>query len=135
MEQFEEVSKILKSLADTPETAPNEYGDLRVNAMATDAQLGWSGKQSLVLDKKASRTDLDVFEATFNAACLCVSTNRLGQAAVLLKRARRTIMLAPCSSSVSPDFKEQNYVMLSKTFRRKKLKPSLNPSSPRKSTY
>jgi len=90
----------LKSLVDTPFEAPNEAGDLRVNATATDAQLAWSGKQHLVGDKKTSREDLDVFESTFNAACLCIATNKFGQAAVLLKRARRMNMLAPYNSDV-----------------------------------
>jgi signal recognition particle subunit SRP72 len=79
----------LKALSETPYQAPNEDGDLRVNVAATDAQLAWSGKGGLVGDKKASREDLDVFEATFNAACLCIASNKFGQAAILLKRARR----------------------------------------------
>ncbi|KAF8533156.1 hypothetical protein BDD12DRAFT_919352 [Trichophaea hybrida] len=89
LENFEEVSKLLKFLAEMPFEASNEDGDLRVNVTATDAQLAWSGKQHLVGDKKTSREDLDVFEATFNAACLCIATNKFGQAAVLLKRARQ----------------------------------------------
>jgi hypothetical protein len=98
LENFEEVAQILKKLAETPYEIPNEDGDLRVNAAATDAQLAWSGKGELIGDKKPSREDFEVFEATFNAACTCVASSKFGQAAVLLKRARRTNTASPCES-------------------------------------
>ena len=90
-----EVTKLLNSLSETPYEARGEAGDLRVNAAATDAQLAWSGHSDLVVEKKVPREDLDVFEATFNAACLAISSNKLAQAGVLLKRARRMDTTAP----------------------------------------
>ncbi len=88
LENFEEVLKLVTSLTNGGYQAPNEDGDLRVNASATDAQLAWCGKGDLVGNRKASREDLDVFEVTFNAACLCIARNEFTQAGILLRRAR-----------------------------------------------
>ncbi|KAA8909169.1 hypothetical protein FN846DRAFT_1009456 [Sphaerosporella brunnea] len=103
LENFVEVSKLLKNLSETPYQAPNEDGDLRVNIAAADAQLAWSGHGHLVAEKKTAREDLDVFEATFNAACLCIASNKFGQAAILLKRARQ---LCQDLEDLTPEEKE-----------------------------
>ncbi|KAI5800011.1 hypothetical protein EDC01DRAFT_613135 [Geopyxis carbonaria] len=89
LENFEETAKLCTSLANGNYEAPNEEGDLRVNSQATDAQLAWSGKCALVGDKKTTREDLDVFEATFNAACLSIAKGEYNQALILLKRAKQ----------------------------------------------
>lgn len=62
--------------------------DLRVNWAAVEAQLQWSGKGELARNTKPSREDLEAFETAYNAACGSIARGELGQAKVLLKRAR-----------------------------------------------
>lgn len=62
--------------------------DLRVNSAAVEAQLQWSGKGELAQNTKSSREDLEAFETAYNAACGSIARGELGQAEVLLKRAR-----------------------------------------------
>ncbi|KAI5817418.1 signal recognition particle protein [Pyronema omphalodes] len=89
LENFEEVSKILADLAATPHEAPNEDADLRINSRAADALLAWDGRRGNIADKKVSSEDLEIFEATFNAACVQIACGKFGQATVLLKQSRK----------------------------------------------
>lgn len=61
---------------------------MSVNAAATDAQLVWAGAAHLVPRAKPARGALDAFETAFNAACVSSARGELGQALVLLKRAK-----------------------------------------------
>jgi signal recognition particle subunit SRP72 len=83
----------LAELAATPYEAPNEDADLRINTRAADALLAWDGKRGNIADKKVSSEDLEIFEATFNAACVQIACGKFGQATVLLKQARSMTML------------------------------------------
>ena len=65
-----------------------EAHDLRINRGAVDAQLQWTGNYDAVQNKRPGREDLDAFETTYNAACGYIARGELGQAEVLLKRAK-----------------------------------------------
>ena len=65
-----------------------EAHDLRINRGAVDAQLQWTGNHDAVQNKRPGREDLEAFETTYNAACGSVARGELGQAEVLLKRAK-----------------------------------------------
>ena len=59
-----------------------------MNRWAVDAQLQWQGRGDLVVNKRPGREDLEAFETTYNAACASIARGELGQAEVLLKRAK-----------------------------------------------
>lgn len=88
LEEFSRAAEIYHHLAESLDEARAEESDLRINGSATSAQLEWAGQGHLVGSKKPSRDDLDAFETTYNAACASIARDELGQAAVLLKRAR-----------------------------------------------
>jgi signal recognition particle subunit SRP72 len=88
LEKFPESSKIYQSLASSPDAEDETY-DLRINRAAIDAQLEWKGLGHLVSNKKPQREDLEAFESAYNAACASIARGELGQAEVLLKRAKR----------------------------------------------
>jgi signal recognition particle subunit SRP72 len=69
---------------------PAEAHDLRINRGAVDAQLQWTGNHDEVHNKRHGREDLEAFETTYNAACGSIARGELGQAEVLLKRAKGT---------------------------------------------
>ena len=79
------MKSLYSRLAENPK---DEENDLRINRSATDAQLEWKRQGDLVNKKKVSREDLEAFETAYNAACGCVSRGELGQAEILLKRAK-----------------------------------------------
>lgn len=66
-----------------------EDTDLKINLLATHAQLEWQGRGDLVPEKSKSpgREDLEAFETAYNAGCACVARDDLAKAAFLLKRA------------------------------------------------
>ena len=67
---------------------PAEAHDLRINRGAVDAQLQWAGNHDAVQNKRPGREDLEAFETAYNAACGSIARGELGQADVLLKRAK-----------------------------------------------
>lgn len=88
-EEFEDVRRIYQDL--TPEKAPSEEMDLRINMKAVEAQLLWQGTAPIVEElqvKKVERADLEAFETAFNAACGCIARTDLRQAEILLKRTK-----------------------------------------------
>lgn len=87
-ENFPHAAEVYRLLADGMSQVDNEDYDMSVNAAATDAQLVWSGCAHLVPRGKPSRGALDAFETAFNAACISSARGELGQALVLLKRAK-----------------------------------------------
>lgn len=70
------------------EALAHEENDLRINALATDAQLEWAGKSNLVQNKRPNRRDLEAFETAYNGACGLVARGELAQGQLLLKRAK-----------------------------------------------
>lgn len=62
--------------------------DLRINTGATYAQLEWAGRASADAPQKPSREDMEAFETAYNAACQSIARDELGQAEVLLRRAK-----------------------------------------------
>jgi signal recognition particle subunit SRP72 len=66
----------------------HEKNDLRINALATDAQLEWAGKSYLAQNKRPSREDLEVFETAYNVACEVIARGELTQGELLLRRAK-----------------------------------------------
>lgn len=89
-ENFEEAARIYRQLSSEHEGQPGEENDLKINTLATNAQLQWKGLGHLVNeeDKQPSREDLEAFETAYNAACGCVARGALSKASILLKRAR-----------------------------------------------
>lgn len=85
-EDFARAAELYKQLSARQEQ--DAEADLRVNSAAVDAQLQWSGKDDLVQNRKPSREDMEAFETAYNAACGSIARGELGQAEVLLKRAR-----------------------------------------------
>jgi signal recognition particle subunit SRP72 len=71
---------------------PAEAHDLRINRGAVDSQLQWTGNHDEVYNKRPGREDLEAFETTYNAACGSIARGELGQAEVLLKRAKGTLL-------------------------------------------
>ncbi len=53
-----------------------------------DVQLQWTGNHDAVRNKRPVSEDLEAFETTYNAACGSIARGELGQAEVLLKRAK-----------------------------------------------
>jgi len=87
LEKFSDAKALYERLAQGEE-ARNEENDLRINAGAVDAQLEWKGDGYLVSKKRPAREDLESFEGAYNAACGAIARGEMGQAEVLLKRAK-----------------------------------------------
>lgn len=87
-EDFRRAAELYAELASNNGQVENEYVDLRINSSAVDAQLEWNGQESLVQKQKPSREDLEAFETAYNAACGSIARDELGQAEVLLRRAK-----------------------------------------------
>ncbi|KAK7963845.1 hypothetical protein PG996_008469 [Apiospora saccharicola] len=89
-EKFQDAAAIYRSLPDEGEGRDGEENDLKINTLATSAQLEWEGKGHLLNDeeRKPSNDVLEAFETAYNAACGCVARGDLSKASVLLKRAR-----------------------------------------------
>lgn len=103
-EDFEEAANIYRQLSYEGEGQPGEENDLKINTLATNAQLQWKGLGHLVREeaKQPSREDLEAFETAYNAACGCVARSDLTKASILLKRARD---LCEASDDLSDDEK------------------------------
>lgn len=86
LEEATATSKLYKILRSQP--ADWEEYDLRVNQGAIDAQAQWLGAVDSNSIQKPAREDLDAFETAYNAACGSIARGELGQAEVLLRRAK-----------------------------------------------
>ncbi|KAL9097400.1 MAG: hypothetical protein Q9165_000295 [Trypethelium subeluteriae] len=87
-EEFEPARRIYTELAGGASRTAGEENDLRINSRAVDAQLEWSQRDLSVARRKSWREDLEAFETAYNAACGCIARGELGQAEILLKRAK-----------------------------------------------
>lgn len=89
-ERFDEAAALYEGLA-AERGAGNagEDTDLKINLLATHAQLEWQGRGDVVPGKSKSpaNEDLDAFETAYNAGCGCLARGDLAKAAFLLKRA------------------------------------------------
>ena len=81
-----ESANIYKALS--VDNIQSEQHDLRINAEAVDVQLQWAKNHDAVQNKRPGREDFESFETTYNAACGSIARGELGQAEVLLKRAK-----------------------------------------------
>ena len=90
-ERTEDAAEIYRELLENQDGANyGEENDLRINLLASNAQLEWQGKGWAVPEnqKKTGREELEAFETAYNAACGCISRGDFAKAAVLLKRSR-----------------------------------------------
>ncbi|KAM7217865.1 hypothetical protein V8F06_006792 [Rhypophila decipiens] len=90
-ERTEDAAEIYRELLGNQEGANfGEENDLRINLLASIAQLEWQGKGWAVPEeeKKTGREELEAFETAYNAACGSISRGDFAKAAVMLKRAR-----------------------------------------------
>lgn len=89
-EKFGEAADLYDALILELLENPDEENDLKINQLATHAQLEWAGKGDLVPEKSKQpvREDLEAFETAYNAGCGCVARGDLAKANILLKGAR-----------------------------------------------
>lgn len=100
-EDFERANTLYSFLAASGTTdVANEDVDLRINNSAVNAQLEWAGRGHLVKNKKPGREDLDAFETAYNAACGSIARDELGQAEILLRRAKGALIRRLCCLSL-----------------------------------
>lgn len=86
-ERFKDAANIYAELTGKAGGVDGEENDLRINGLAADAQLEWSGKATQ--SREVEREDLEAFETAYNAACGCVARGELEKGAMLLSRARK----------------------------------------------
>ncbi|KAI0200979.1 hypothetical protein F4808DRAFT_134947 [Astrocystis sublimbata] len=103
-ESFADAADLYRGLA----LQPGQHGDesdIRINTLATHAQLEWTGLGHRLRDgeRQPSRADLESFETAYNAACLHIARAELPKASILLKRARD---LCEASDELSPEEKK-----------------------------
>ncbi|KAG9678744.1 signal recognition particle protein, partial [Aureobasidium melanogenum] len=87
-QDFERAAELYRKLSTQRGSVNNEDMDLRINTGATYAQLEWAGRASADAPQKPSREDMEAFETAYNAACQSIARDELGQAEVLLRRAK-----------------------------------------------
>ncbi|KEQ94738.1 hypothetical protein AUEXF2481DRAFT_40685 [Aureobasidium subglaciale EXF-2481] len=87
-QDFERASELYRNLSAQRGAVNNEDMDLRINMGATYAQLEWAGRVSADAPQKPAREDMEAFETAYNAACQSIARDELGQAEVLLRRAK-----------------------------------------------
>ncbi|KAI0872033.1 hypothetical protein GGS24DRAFT_469100 [Hypoxylon argillaceum] len=104
-ENFLDAASIYHSLASEKAGPQGDENDIKINLLATNAQLEWAGLGHQIDDseRQASRADLESFETAYNAACAHIARAELVKAAVFLKRARD---LCEASEDLSPDEKK-----------------------------
>ena len=85
-EDFTEAAELYAQLGARHDS--NEEQELRIHKGAIDAQLIWQGRGAKVQKKRLDRQDLEAYETAYNAACVSIARGDLGQADVLLKRAK-----------------------------------------------
>ncbi|KAL1969262.1 hypothetical protein VTN77DRAFT_9454 [Rasamsonia byssochlamydoides] len=102
-EQFTNAAKIYEDLTNEDASLGNEQNDLRINTLATNAQLLWKREAGPDQAIQPTREDLEAFETTYNAACSSLARGDLHQSELLLKRAKE---LCKTSEYLSPEEKE-----------------------------
>jgi signal recognition particle subunit SRP72 len=109
-EKFDRAAEIYRDLFDKADQGlMGEENDLRINLLATNAQLEWQGSGHLVpqSQKQPGREELEAFETAYNAACGCLSRGDYAKAAILLKRSRD---LCEASEDLSDEEKQAELV-------------------------
>jgi len=104
-ESFIEASDLYRGLADEQAGLHADENDIKINLLATDAQLEWAGLGHRIRESERQplRTDLEAFETAYNASCAHIARGELAKASVLLKRARD---LCEASEDLSADEKK-----------------------------
>jgi signal recognition particle subunit SRP72 len=87
-QDFARAAELYRALGAQRGAVGNEDMDLRINTGATYAQLEWADRGAADAPQKPQREDMDAFETAYNAACQSIARDELGQAEVLLKRAK-----------------------------------------------
>ncbi|KAH0365517.1 signal recognition particle protein, partial [Aureobasidium melanogenum] len=87
-QDFERAAELYRKLSTQRGSVDNEDMDVRINTGATYAQLEWAGRAAADAPQKPSREDMEAFETAYNAACQSIARDELGQADVLLRRAK-----------------------------------------------
>ncbi|OTA78137.1 hypothetical protein M434DRAFT_402287 [Hypoxylon sp. CO27-5] len=89
-EKFSDAADVYHHLSQETGGLPGEENDLRINLLATNAQLEWNGLGNLVeeQEKQPSRDHLEAFETAYNAACTCIAKGDFTRASVFLKHAQ-----------------------------------------------
>jgi signal recognition particle subunit SRP72 len=95
LEKFDEAKQLYEQLSQPSTDAQNEESDLRINGAAVEAQLEWKGLGHLVGKRRPSREDLESFEGAYNEACKSIARGEVGQAEILLKRAKGKYFVLP----------------------------------------
>ncbi|KAI0552481.1 hypothetical protein F4679DRAFT_571555 [Xylaria curta] len=104
-ESFPDAASIYRDLSSDQASQHGDESDIRINLLATNAQLEWAGIGHRADDgeRQSSRADLESFETAYNAACLHIARAELVKASILLKRARD---LCEASEDLSPEEKK-----------------------------
>ncbi|KAI0909474.1 hypothetical protein F4823DRAFT_562903 [Ustulina deusta] len=104
-ESFADAASLYHGLASETPGLHSDANDIKINLLATNAQLEWAGLGHQIADgeRQPSRADLESFETAYNAACAHIARAELAKASVLLKRARD---LCEASEDLSPDEKK-----------------------------
>jgi signal recognition particle subunit SRP72 len=110
-EKFEDAAAIYRDLPTEDGGRAGEENDLKINTLATNAQLQWKGQGYLVDEqqRQPSREDLEAFETAYNSACGCIARGDFSKASVLLKRARD---LCEASEDLTDDEKKAELLPL-----------------------
>ncbi|KAI1462501.1 hypothetical protein F4805DRAFT_410968 [Annulohypoxylon moriforme] len=89
-EKFSDAADAYRHLSQGSSGLPSEESDLKINFLATNAQLEWNGLGHLLgeHERQPSRDHLEGFETAYNAACTCIARGDLTRASVFLKRAQ-----------------------------------------------
>jgi signal recognition particle subunit SRP72 len=104
-EKFDTAAGIYRQLIGEDGGRLAEDNDLKINLLATNAQLEWQGRGDRIpeQDRKPAREDMEAFETGYNAACGCAARGEFAKAVVLLKRAAD---LCEASEELSPEEKK-----------------------------
>ncbi|KAI1771785.1 hypothetical protein F4818DRAFT_189684 [Hypoxylon cercidicola] len=104
-EKFPDAADTYHHLSQGSGGLPGEENDLKINLLATKAQIEWNGLGNALDDqeRQPSRDHLEAFETAYNAACTCIARGDFTRASVFLKRARD---LCEASEDLSADEKK-----------------------------
>ncbi|KAI8627769.1 hypothetical protein F5Y19DRAFT_165819 [Xylariaceae sp. FL1651] len=104
-ERFSDAAAFYHDLVSEKAGLNGEENDIKINLLATNAQLEWAGLGHQIDDseRQPSRADLEAFETAYNAACAHIARAEFAKASVLLKRARD---LCEASEDLSTDEKK-----------------------------
>ncbi|KAI1759721.1 hypothetical protein GGR53DRAFT_128186 [Hypoxylon sp. FL1150] len=89
-EKFQDAADAYRHLSQGGGDLPGEENDLKINLLATRAQMEWNGLGDTLdeQERQPSREHLEAFETAYNAACTCIARGDFIRASVFLKRAR-----------------------------------------------